>query len=362
MRGSRLQSQRFIWALLPLLFGAGTVVAQDERAIPSLRETERPSTNIGLAVGEHIPEFHALDQDSKLQTFDSIRGPKGAVLYFYRSADWCIYCRSQLVETEISREVLTKNGFGVIGVSYDSPAILKEFATAQKIQYPLLSDPESKMIRDFKVLDATLLPTDPGYGVPYHGSYIVDENGLVVAKLFDPEATPAHSTGIVVSRLFGSPLNTHEKIVTHNRLTMKYYASMNFVSPGDEVELIMDVTVNDGVHVYAPAEKHYKPIDWQIAEQPNLVVGAMVSPPAQEFRYKDETAAAYAGSFRLSRRVTVGKDQLTALDSQGNVALKGSFTFQACDDQNCYTPTTIPLEWKLAPTPPAEHRSALSAR
>ncbi len=42
----------------------------------------------GLAVGERIPSFEAVDQTGKSWDFDAIKGPKGALLLFYRSADW----------------------------------------------------------------------------------------------------------------------------------------------------------------------------------------------------------------------------------------------------------------------------------
>jgi hypothetical protein len=43
---------------------------------------------VGPAVGSRFPQFSLPDQNGKMQTFDSIKGPKGAVLVFYRSADW----------------------------------------------------------------------------------------------------------------------------------------------------------------------------------------------------------------------------------------------------------------------------------
>ncbi len=42
----------------------------------------------GIAIGSKIPTFEARDQRGRVQTFESIRGPKGAFLVFYRSADW----------------------------------------------------------------------------------------------------------------------------------------------------------------------------------------------------------------------------------------------------------------------------------
>jgi hypothetical protein len=42
----------------------------------------------GPAVGERIPAFQATDQSGQVQTLETVRGPKGALLVFFRSADW----------------------------------------------------------------------------------------------------------------------------------------------------------------------------------------------------------------------------------------------------------------------------------
>jgi peroxiredoxin len=42
----------------------------------------------GPAVGSPLPDFSAPDQAGQTQTLKSIMGPKGAMLVFYRSADW----------------------------------------------------------------------------------------------------------------------------------------------------------------------------------------------------------------------------------------------------------------------------------
>ena len=44
--------------------------------------------SIGLGVGQRAPAFSARDQFGRVQTLDTLRGPKGTVLLFFRSADW----------------------------------------------------------------------------------------------------------------------------------------------------------------------------------------------------------------------------------------------------------------------------------
>lgn len=45
-------------------------------------------TSIGLEVGERAPGFSARDQFGREQNLETVKGPKGTVLLFFRSADW----------------------------------------------------------------------------------------------------------------------------------------------------------------------------------------------------------------------------------------------------------------------------------
>ena len=42
----------------------------------------------GPTVGQQVPAFSATDQNGRNQTLKSVIGPKGAMLVFFRSADW----------------------------------------------------------------------------------------------------------------------------------------------------------------------------------------------------------------------------------------------------------------------------------
>jgi len=43
---------------------------------------------LGPKVGERVPDFSLPDQHGATRSRHSILGPKGAVLVFFRSADW----------------------------------------------------------------------------------------------------------------------------------------------------------------------------------------------------------------------------------------------------------------------------------
>jgi hypothetical protein len=64
--------------LLPaLIFFSACAVTSAQQAIKT-----------GPEVGSTLPAFEARDQDGRLQNLQTILGPKGALLVFYRSADW----------------------------------------------------------------------------------------------------------------------------------------------------------------------------------------------------------------------------------------------------------------------------------
>ncbi len=44
--------------------------------------------DLGPAVGQPLPAFLATDQNGVVRNFDSLKGPNGLMLLFFRSADW----------------------------------------------------------------------------------------------------------------------------------------------------------------------------------------------------------------------------------------------------------------------------------
>ena len=45
-------------------------------------------TKLGPQVGQPVPDFSLPDQTGKVRNLQSIMGPRGAMIVFYRSADW----------------------------------------------------------------------------------------------------------------------------------------------------------------------------------------------------------------------------------------------------------------------------------
>ncbi|HUF48041.1 MAG TPA: hypothetical protein VMM93_09500 [Vicinamibacterales bacterium] len=65
-------------ALLAALVGAAPAVVGQQVDV----------TRLGPGVGARVPALALVDQDGRRQTLESIAGPKGTMLVFFRSADW----------------------------------------------------------------------------------------------------------------------------------------------------------------------------------------------------------------------------------------------------------------------------------
>ena len=67
--------------LATLLLGFSTLaVAQSREAIDV--------ASLGPQIGERVPDFNLPDQSGQVHSLDSIMGPNGVMLVFFRSADW----------------------------------------------------------------------------------------------------------------------------------------------------------------------------------------------------------------------------------------------------------------------------------
>lgn len=80
-------------------------------------------------------------------------------------------------------EAIQAAGIQVVGISYDSPDVLSEFAKEKKIGFPLLSDEESKVIEAYHVLNDKVR-FERAKGVPHPGTFVIGPDGKVKAKLF----------------------------------------------------------------------------------------------------------------------------------------------------------------------------------
>jgi hypothetical protein len=255
------------------------------------------------------------------------------------------------VELEQNLDRIRKQGLGLAAVSYDSVEILKNFAGRKHITFPLLSDPESKIIRAFGILNETVKPGTPQFGIPYPGTFIVDAKGTVVSKYFEEDFRERVSASDILVRQFGAVADAAAGSVEANHLRLTTAASVPVARPGERIVLSLELDLKPNMHVYAPGVEGYIPIDWKLDESPAAKAHPFEYPASRKLHLKaiDETVPVYRGRVRITREITFGPENAVRplVTPAGELTLKGSLRYQACDDRKCYLPETIPLEWRF---------------
>ena len=87
-----------------------------------------------------------------------------------------------MVQLQENLKEIEATGGRIVGISYDSVEILKRFSDRSSISYPLLSDPGSKTIDAYGIRNKEA-PARVA-GIPHPGTFIVDQEGVIRAKLF----------------------------------------------------------------------------------------------------------------------------------------------------------------------------------
>jgi peroxiredoxin len=97
-----------------------------------------------------------------------------------------------LVQLQADLPKIAATGTQLVAVSYDPVETLAKFAGRRKITFPLLSDPGSKTIKAYGVLNTEA--KGKAEGIPYPGTFLIDRPGVIRAKLFLDGFRERHST------------------------------------------------------------------------------------------------------------------------------------------------------------------------
>lgn len=251
------------------------------------------------------------------------------------------------MELEEKKSDFEKRGIRVAALSYDSAALLRYFAEKRKITYPLLSDPDSAIIRAFGILNESIPRSSPIHGVPHPGTYWLDHEGKVRAKYFEEDYTQRYTSGDILVKEFGAAAGAPHATVETRHLRVSTSTSTTIVRTGQRIALLADIELKPGLHLYAPGAQGYKVTQLDVSVSPALVLHDTVYPPSRTLYLKAirEKVPVYEKRVRLVREVTIGRDVKRALTAEGMMPVEGTLWYQACDAKICYNPESVPLKW-----------------
>jgi peroxiredoxin len=155
--------------------------AKPAAAQPQSRGYSEPST-AGTGAQTETAAGAAVDVGAKMPAYTAgllsgenfdVAKEQGNVVLLNLWATWCGPCRFEIPELEKMHHHYEKEGFKVVGVSLDESGVdaVREFATTQKMTYPIAVDAEGRLANIFQT---NVIPT----------SVLIDRHGTIVWKKF----------------------------------------------------------------------------------------------------------------------------------------------------------------------------------
>ena len=297
-------------------------------------------SKLGPQVGERVPDFNLKDQNGKSWNLQSLIGPKGLMLVFVRSADWCPYCKTQLLEMQGRVGEIRGRGLGLAESTRKRSCFTK--ARVGSVFASLILNPEWALGSDPEVQTVFRL-----VGIAFPGTFILDREGRVTSRFFEDFYIERNTvSGILLKLDDNAPAVAGTEISTaHFDLTT--YPSDSAVAAGNR----FNFRPRPRMHIYAPRAQNYRAISLKLDPHPWVQVVPMKYPPSEIYEFKplNEKVPVYQKPFLLVQELVLsGTPQAqAAYRGQESITLTGSLEYQACDDTICYSPASVPLSWTL---------------
>ena len=241
------------------------------------------------------------------------------------------------------------------------PAIAA-FAEAHDVSFRLLSDIDSAVIRDFRILNTQVEPGDvPIYGVPFPGSYVVDEDGVVVEKFFHDSYKKRDSPENLIDAALGRiALQPYEPTRSAGNRDVRVSATLHggggVLKQGSMRRVVVRFELGQGLHIYGePVPEGMIPATVEVRGPEGIVVGEPILPPTDTLHLSglDVELQVWSGTVDISVPIYPVAPRHSVLRANTTPAIThlGTVRYQASDDPTCLLPRTekLPLEVGLEP-------------
>ncbi len=238
-------------------------------------------------------------------------------------------------------------GVKVLALSYDAVGTLAQFADERDITYQLLSDDGSELIKSLGILNTLVQPDEAVYGIPFPGSYLLDEDGVVVEKYFHREYQIREAASTVLRAGFGLPVALKDNPRAEGgEPDVKVSAQLGTpdLKLRQRVDLYVRIELAEGLHVNAPpAPDGFIATEVSVTGPEGLWIGEPRYPQSQPFRIEglDEQFNVFTGDIEVCVELNLNDRELESVPVDVEVR------YQACDDHECFIPQTARLHLDL---------------
>ena len=234
-------------------------------------------------------------------------------------------------------------GVAVFALSYDEVDALADFREAYGITYPLLSDPDSEVIRQFGILNTLISEDDhPWYGIPFPGSFIVNAEGLITNKFFEHNLALRAGPETLLRAALGNEVDKSSAAAEPPQETQ-----WSVTLEGDRIavsvlrDLVARIEVPAGRHLYAdPAPPGNVAVELVLDANPRIVSRAVSKPGSTSLTLAGtgEQIEVYEGAVELRMSLSANTNFSEVQTETNEITLTGELRWQTCDDQTCDLP------------------------
>jgi Peroxiredoxin len=139
-----------------------------------------------LAADDAAPAFTLPDQDGAPVSLADYAG-ENVIVYFYPAA-MTPGCTTEACDFRDNLNSLQSAGYRVLGISKDAPQKLREFRDAEGLTFPLLSDPDLSVHKEYGAYGEKLLYGKQVTGV-LRSTFVVNPDGTIQLALYNVRAT-----------------------------------------------------------------------------------------------------------------------------------------------------------------------------
>jgi peroxiredoxin len=129
---------------------------------------------MSVDVGSKAPDFTLTNQDRQPVTLSGLRG-RPVVLAFFPAA-FSSVCTKEMCTFRDSLARLNQADAQVLGISVDTFFTLKAFQDQQHLGFPLLSDFNKQVIREYGVFNEDMIGLK---GIAKRAVFVIDKEGIV---------------------------------------------------------------------------------------------------------------------------------------------------------------------------------------
>jgi peroxiredoxin len=130
---------------------------------------------MSVDVGSKAPDFTLVDQDRNPVTLSAVTQNGPVVLAFFPAA-FSSVCQNEMCTFRDSIATLSAEKAQVFGISTDTFFTLKAWADQQQLNFPLLSDYNKDVIRQYGVVNADMIGLKD---IAKRSVFVIDQQGVV---------------------------------------------------------------------------------------------------------------------------------------------------------------------------------------